>query len=127
MPLPGRFSADALALGDVLTAMDLDRTPQIHVGKAAYAKHPHRPIYLERLAQNRAILAGNKSRAAARADTMASLIARETNAAFLEARNNAQKLERWRPETEPLTLDDLQSRYVLQQTENVDRQYGISQ
>jgi MobA/MobL family len=80
---------DALARGDVIAALDLDRTPQIHVGKAVHVTHPDRTVYAERRTRNAAILTRNKDEAAVRADRMRGQIADADNDAYLEARQNA--------------------------------------
>ncbi len=77
---------DALARGDTMAALELDREPQIHVGKAHHVRHPDRNIYVDRRARNEAILTRNKDRAGIRADRMRSHIAAADNDAFNEAR-----------------------------------------
>ena len=100
---------DALQRNDTIAALDLDRTPQIHVGKAAYGTHPGRTIYRERREQNRAILTHNKNRAFGHKDRLESAIARADTAAYLEARSNAEQLASWQP-PEP-ELKDLVASY----------------
>jgi hypothetical protein len=80
---------DALARGDTIAALDLDRTPQIYVGKAVHVTHPDRTVFTERRTRNAAILTRNKHEAAVRADRMRGQIADADNAAYLEARHNA--------------------------------------
>lgn len=100
---------DALQRGDTIAALDLDRTPQIHVGKAAYGKHPSRTVYRERRQQNRIILTCNKDRAAENSDAMDAAIARMDTAAYLEARINAIKHDSW--QTPDLTDKALRATY----------------
>lgn len=100
---------DALQRGDTIDALDLDRTPQIHVGKAAYGKHPGCTVYRDRRERNGAILTANKDRAAAIGDAMDATIARMDTAAYLEARNNALKHDTW--QTPALTDDELRAIY----------------
>ncbi len=100
---------DALQRGDTIAALDLDRTPQIHVGKAAYSKHPGRTVYQDRRERNGAILTANKNHAAANADAMDATIARMDTAAYLEARINAFKNDTW--QTPALTDDELRATY----------------
>jgi hypothetical protein len=100
---------EALAMGDTVTALDLRRTPQIHVGKAAYGKHPNHTIYRERREQNRAILTGNKNLAAFHADALDAAIARADTAAYVEARDNAVRRARW--QTPEPDVNDLQAHY----------------
>ncbi|MEQ1711397.1 MAG: hypothetical protein ABL908_08340, partial [Hyphomicrobium sp.] len=69
-----------------MAALELDREPQIHVGKAHHVRHPDRAIYVDRRTRNEAILTRNKDRASVRADRMRSQIADADNDAFNEAR-----------------------------------------
>lgn len=101
--------AEVLQRGDTIAALDLDRTPQIHVGKAAYGQHPGRTIYRDRRERNGAILTANKDLAAANADAMDAAIARMDTAAYLEARINAIKHDTW--QTPELSDDDLRATY----------------
>jgi hypothetical protein len=84
---------DALARGDAIAALELDRTPQIHVGKAVHVTHTcrdsGRTVYAERRTRNAAILTRNKDEASVRADRMRGQIADADNAAYLEACQNA--------------------------------------
>ena len=100
---------DALQRGDTIAALDLDRTPQIHVGKALHVTHPDRSIYRDRRAQNEDILTRNKNEAAIRADRMRSQIARADNAAHLEAQINAIKHDTW--QTPELSERELHAAY----------------
>jgi MobA/MobL family len=100
---------DALQRGDVIADLDLDRTPQIHVGKAHHARHPDRTIYTTRRDQNRAILTRNKERAAARHDRMGHLIAKADTAAYEEARINAYTRDTYELDTP--TYEELQKAY----------------
>ena len=88
---------DALARGDTIAALNLDREPQIHVGKAHHITHPDRSIYAERRSRNEGILTRNKETAAIRADRMRGQIARADSAAYVEARLNAIKHDTWQP------------------------------
>ena len=101
---------EALARGDIAAALELDRTPQIHVGRDL-----HRSRRTDQLApkavRNRDILLANRVRAAAKADDLQGCIARADAAAHREARINALKQHLWRPETPPLTLAELEARY----------------
>ena len=101
--------ADAIARGDTITAMELDRTPQIHVGKAAYGKHPRHTVYRDRRDQNRQILEANKEKAYRRKDAMSAAIARADTAAYLEARQNAFLTDTWQPE--PSSYETLKETY----------------
>lgn len=80
---------EALRRNDTITALDLDREPQIHVGKALYATHPDHTIYLDRRQRNEAILTRNKNRAELRVERMRSQIAKADHATHEEARQNA--------------------------------------
>lgn len=100
---------EALARGNTIAALDLDRTPQIHVGKAAYGTHPNRTVYRERREQNRSILTANKQRAFAHKDRIATSVARADSAAHLEARINAVKHDTW--QTPELSDNDLRATY----------------
>lgn len=102
---------EALARGDTMAALDLDRTPQIHVGKALHADHPRFTIYANRRTRNQAILTSNARRAGAHVDHMEDQMARADSAAYLEARINALKRDLAQPDPEPLTLAELQTRY----------------
>lgn len=101
--------ADAIQRGDTIAALELDRTPQIHVGKAAYGTHPRHTIYRERRDQNRQILETNKHLAFHNKDHIEAAIARADTAAYLEARRNA--IQRATCEQEPASLADLQQNY----------------
>ena len=101
--------AEAIARGDVIAALELDRTPQIHVGKAAYGTHPRNTIYRERRQQNQQILESNKDKAFRRKDHMAAAIARADTAAYLEARQNAIQRHTWEPE--PASMPELEKAY----------------
>jgi hypothetical protein len=103
---------DALARGDTIAALDLDREPQIHVGKALHTTHPRHTIYADRRTRNEAILTRNKHQASIRADRMRSQIANADNAAYLEARVNAYQRDTWQPE--PATLDEMRATYGRQ-------------
>jgi MobA/MobL family len=100
---------DALQRGDVIAALDLDREPQIHVGKAHHARHLDRTIYTERRAKNEAILTRNKERAAARHDRMGQLIAKADTAAYHEARANAYARDTY--ELDAPSYQELQQAY----------------
>lgn len=102
---------DALARGDTMAALDLDRTPQIHVGKALHADHPRFPVYADRHARNKAILTHNARRAGAHVEHVENQMARADSAAYLEARINALKRDLAQPDAEPLTLAELHARY----------------
>ncbi len=101
--------ADALARGDAIAALDLDREPQIHVGKAHHATHPKHTIYRDRRDRNQAILTRNKTKAAAHKDHVQEAIARLNTAADLEGRINAVKQACWEPPE--LELNELEARY----------------
>lgn len=101
--------ADAIQRGDTIAALELDRTPQIHVGKAAYGTHPRHTIYRERRDQNRQILESNKTRAFHKKDHLEAAIATADTAAYLEARRNAFKRDAWEPE--PAGLAELEQAY----------------
>lgn len=101
--------ADALARGDTIAALELDRTPQIHVGKAAYGTHPRHTIYRDRRERNHQILEGNKENARLRHEAMRRTIARADEAAYLEARQNAIFHDTWEPE--PASYEELRKTY----------------
>jgi hypothetical protein len=101
---------DALAQGNTIAILNLDREPQIHVGKAAHIHHPARTVFTERRAANAAILTRNKHQAAVRADRMRGQIATADNHAHQEARQNAYLRDRFHLE-EGNTLDELQAAY----------------
>jgi len=101
--------ADAIQRGDTIAALELDRTPQIHVGKAAYGTHPRHTLYRERRDQNRQILTANKDKAFRQKDHLESAIARADTAAYLEARRNAFERKAWEPE--PANLAELEQAY----------------
>ena len=92
-----------------MAALDLDREPQIHVGKAHHIRHPNRTIYAARSDHNRAILTRNKNKAAARHDRMSHFIAKTDTAAYLEARQNATIHDLLHDDVP--VLDDLQRAY----------------
>lgn len=101
--------ADALQRGDTIAALELDRTPQIHVGKASYGTHPRHTIFRDRRERNHQILEGNKETARLRHEAMRRTIARADEAAYLEARQNAILNDTWEPE--PASYDDLCNTY----------------
>lgn len=103
---------EALARGDAASSLDLNREPQIHVGKALHARHPRHTIYAERRERNEGILTRNKINAANRADRMRSHIANAENDAYLEASQHAHLRDMWAQwEPEPMSLDELKARY----------------
>jgi hypothetical protein len=103
---------DALARGDTIAALGLDREPQIHVGKAAHVTHPNHTIYADRRHRNEAILTRNKHQASVRADRMRGQIANADNDAYLEARADTYARDTWKPE--PATVDELRATYGRQ-------------
>lgn len=100
---------DALQRGDTIAALELDRSPQIHVGKAAYGRHPRHTVFRDRREQNRQILEGNKEKAFRRKDAIDAAIARADTAAYLEARRNAILRDTWEPE--PASYRELRETY----------------
>jgi hypothetical protein len=108
----GAQRADALARGDVVAALDLDRDPQIHVGKALHVRHLEFAVFRDRRDRNERLLTRNKQRAAARHDRVGHLVAKADTAAYLEARTNARLRDTWQPE--PATLEELKATYGRQ-------------
>lgn len=93
---------EALQRGDTIQALDLDRLPQIRLGKAVHTSHPNYAAFTERRRRNLEILTHNKDRAAANKDHLESAIARADTDAYLESRRNARLLRSWQPSEPPL-------------------------
>lgn len=100
---------EALQRGDDNHAILLDRTPQIHLGKAAYGRHPHRTIFQDRLRQNREILNANSQRCEARQQEFERQHNRASHAAIQEAARTKYAEETWRPA--PAHLHELEAAY----------------
>jgi hypothetical protein len=99
---------EALAQGNTIAALDLDREPQIHVGKDAYVSRRNKEL-APKARRNRDILTRNKSRAAAHHEQLQTFLARADTDAFLESRRNTRRRDAWQPE--PASLDELQAAY----------------
>ena len=97
--------AEALAAGKADLALDLEREPQIYLGKARHADDARYPIFKERLERNRGILTRNKQRAFERKEHLDAAVARADTDAYHEARQHASARKSW----EPFAVTDMRS------------------